>query len=212
MAGTGIFGGSFNPVHVAHLIIAERVREARELERVLFVPAARPPHKPQAPLAPAEDRQRMLELCLEGNEAFVVEPLELEREGPSYTLLTVRELRRRGVTDPVLLLGADSILDLPNWWQAEELVREAPVVGFRRPGYDLADGWGELAERFGAEWAEAVRRSMVDVPLMRISATEIRRRLQEGRSVRYMVPQAALDYIEERGLYRGQERALDGRG
>ncbi len=202
MPGTGIFGGSFNPVHVAHLIVAERVREVRGLERVLFVPAARSPHKPRAPLAPAQDRLRMLELCLEGNDAFAVESLELEREEPSYTLVTVRELRRRGTRDPVLLMGADSILDLPNWWHAEELAREVPIVGFCRPGYDLEGGWEELTDRFGADWAEAVRRSMVEVPLMQVSATDIRRRLREGRSVRYMVPEGVLAYIEERGLYR----------
>ncbi|MGD2174693.1 MAG: hypothetical protein PVJ27_04760, partial [Candidatus Brocadiaceae bacterium] len=120
-----------------------------------------------------------------------------------YTLLTVRELRRRmgPQVELFLLLGADSLLDLPNWWHASELVAEVPVIAFDRPGHPLAERWGELAAEFGEQWVESVRRLMVGTPLLEISATEIRRRVREGRSVRYLVPAAVRRYVMDRGLY-----------
>ncbi len=203
MARIGVLGGSFNPVHVAHLVLAEWARLERGLDRVLFVPAGQPPHKPSAPLAPAEDRARMVELAIAGNAHFELDRMELRRGGPSYTLTTVRELQRRFGTDArvFLLLGADSVLDLPTWWHARELVREAEVIGLDRPGSDLDEGLPALAGFFGERWVGRVRSLRVRAPQMGISASCIRQRIQSGLSVRYLVPDPVLDYIRQAGLY-----------
>ncbi|MCD6416394.1 MAG: nicotinate-nucleotide adenylyltransferase [Planctomycetes bacterium] len=203
MARIGILGGSFNPVHVAHLVLAEWVRVDRQLERVLFLPAGRPPHKSRAPLAPARHRARMLELALEGNRAFEMCRVELDSEGPSYTLRTVRQLRRRfGQADELfLLLGADSLLDLPHWWQARKLVEEVSIIAFGRPGYELERRWPELADEFGGDWVRVVKDLMVAAPLLNISATAIRERLRAGLSIRYLVPEPVREYILAQRLY-----------
>ena len=206
-ARIGVFGGSFNPPHVAHLILAERARVERALDRVLFVVAGQPPHKTPRPLAPGPDRLRMVELAIEGNPAFEAEDLELKRQGASYTLLTIRELRARfgAEAELFLLMGGDSLLDLPAWWRAEELVREAPIIAFGRPGNSLDAGLDGLAAHFGEAWVRQVRELMVQAPQMDISATEVRERVRAGLSVRYMVPEAVWEYIEQRGLYAGAE-------
>ena len=206
MSRIGIFGGSFNPIHLAHLILAERARVERALDTVLFVPAAHPPHKPPQSagvLAPAERRLRMVELAVEGNPGFEASSLELEREGPSYTLLTVRQVRqRRGPeAELFLVMGADSVLDVPNWWHAEELAREAEVIALERPGFALDEGLEGLVPVLGERWVRRVGELRVRAPLLGISATEIRRRLAAGESVRYMVPAPVLEYISAYGLY-----------
>jgi len=203
MARAGIFGGSFDPIHVGHLILAERARAERALDRVLFIPAGRPPHKPRQPLAPARDRLEMVRLAVRGNPAFEPSSIELDRDGPSYTLLTVRELRAQiGSADELfLVLGADSVRDIPNWWRASELVREVDIIAFDRPACTVEQAVDGLVKHFGRTWADRVLELKVDAPLLGISATEIRERLARGRSIRYMVPEAVRAYIMERGLY-----------
>jgi len=203
MKRIGIFGGSFNPIHTAHLILAEHAREEAGLERVLFLPAKQPPHKPSTPLASAEDRLRMVQLATEGNPAFEASALELERSGPSYTLLTVRQLREQAGPNVCLhlIVGADSIADMPNWWRARELVEQVELIGLPRPHVDL-ETVGLLDEAFGPEAARRLRSSLIRAPLIELSATEVRRRVREGRSVRYLVPAAVRDYILRHGLYR----------
>ncbi len=203
MAGTGIFGGSFNPVHVGHLILAERARSERSLDEVLFVPAPRPPHKSDRPLIAARHRMRMVELAIEGNPAFTALPLEIEREGPSYTLTTVRQLRQeKGGADLYLVLGGDSLHDIPTWWRAEELVREVDIIAFDRPGSTVEAALSRLTGVFGEAWAERVRELKVEAPLLDMSATDVRCRVGEGKSVRYLVPDAVHRYIIDNGLYR----------
>jgi nicotinate-nucleotide adenylyltransferase len=215
MSRIGLFGGSFNPVHVAHLILAECVAQERRLDRVLFIPARLPPHKPSEPLAPTADRLRMVELAVAGNPAFEVSPVEVEREGPSYTLTTVQAIAE-GMPEAelFLILGGDSVRDLCTWWRAQELVRCVDVIALDRPGAELDDHlpdlakcfgaeWAlpDLAKCFGAEWAERVRELRVRGPLLQISASDVRRRACEGRSIRYLVPEAVRQYIAEKGLY-----------
>ncbi len=202
---TGIFGGSFDPVHVAHLILAERVRETRSLDRVLFIPARRPPHKPERELGPGPQRLQMLRLAIEGNPAFEALPVELEREGPSYTLQTVRELRERlgEAAQLYLIVGGDSLREIPTWWHAEELVREVAIIAVPRPGSPIEEALAEPAERFGDDWAARTRRLAVEAPLMEVSATEVRRRVREGLSIRYLVPEAVRKHILFAGLYAG---------
>jgi nicotinate-nucleotide adenylyltransferase len=203
-ARVGLFGGSFNPPHVGHLVLAEWAHAERALDRVLFVVAGQPPHKAPRPLAPAADRLRMVGLAIEGNPAFEACDLELRRTGASYTLQTVRELRGGLGADVELFLivGGDSLLELPTWWHAQELAREVPIISFGRPGTALESGLDGLAAHFGQEWVLRTRELMVDAPLMEVSATAVRQRVRDGLSVRYMVPEAVRAYIEERRLYR----------
>ena len=204
MARIGLFGGCFNPVHCAHLILAERVREQAALDKVLFVPVRVPPHKPDLALAPARDRLRMLQLALAGNPHFETCTIELDREGPSYTLLTVRQLKRElGCgCELFLIVGSDSIRDMPRWWHAGELVREVEILGVQRPGFPLED-LSELQACFGAELVGRVRQSIVSAPLLGISATDIRERVRQRRSIRYLVPEPVRQHILSRGLYAG---------
>ncbi len=204
MARIGLFGGSFNPVHCAHLILAERVREEAALDKVLFVPVRVPPHKPDLTLAPARDRLRMLQLALAGNPHLEPSTVELERDGPSYTLITVRQLKQQLGSGCQLLLvvGTDSIRDMPHWWHAQELAREVGVIGLERPGFPL-DDVSELQACFGAELVRKIKDSIVSAPLLDISATDIRERVRTRRSIRYLVPEAVRQYILSRGLYAG---------
>jgi len=205
MARVGLFGGSFNPPHLAHLILAERARVERGLDRVLFIVAGSPPHKGARPLAPGPDRFHMVELAIQGNPAFEATDLELKTTGASYTLRTVRRLRRQVAAgdELFLMMGGDSLLELPTWWHAAELVREVPIIAFERPGSRLNEGLDALAAHFGEEWVRQVRELLVPAPLLDISATEVRERARAGLSIRYMVPEPVRAYILERGLYSG---------
>ncbi len=202
MARIGLFGGSFDPVHVAHLILAECARDQGALEKVLFVPARQAPNKPDVPLAPAGERLRMLQLAVAQNPYFEVSTVELDREEPSYTLLTVRQLKEALGRDCrlCLVVGTDSILDMPHWWHAEELIREVEVLALERPGFPLRD-LRRFRSCFGAEAEARIRKSVVKAPLLEVSATEIRQRLRQGRSIRYLVPERVRDYILAHGVY-----------
>jgi nicotinate-nucleotide adenylyltransferase len=203
MGATGIFGGSFDPVHVAHLALAERVRRDRALSRVLLVPALKPPHKPSAPLAPGHHRLRMLELATEHRPGLEASGIELERDGPSYTLLTVRQLRRDLGPDErlFLMVGGDMLADLPGWWHADELVREVDIIPVARPGSPLEAGLNAVAAAFGTGVARRTRDLAVEMPLMDVSASEIRARLRSGNPISGLVPAPVEDYIRHHGLY-----------
>ena len=188
---TGLLGGSFDPVHLGHLIAADRAAEALGLERVLFVPCARQPLKATGPVAAAGHRKAMLELAIAGRAGFALEPLELERPGsePSYTVDTLRALRARWPAERlVLLLGADAAADLPRWREVEEVVRLAEVAALTRPGVP--------------ETASGLVRFIVATPAIEISASEIRARCRAGKSIRYLVPDRVADYIERNHLYQ----------
>jgi nicotinate-nucleotide adenylyltransferase len=204
MTRTGLFGGSFNPIHVAHLVVAECARADAGLDEVLFVPARRPPHKHDAALAPGAQRLAMVQAALAGNDAFCACAAELERSGPSYTLLTVREIRRHLSSDAelVLILGGDMVADLPNWWHAQELVDEVGVIAVDRPGSRIEGALPALRGVFGAPWCRELMDRRVEAPLLEVSSTDIRRRVASGRSVRYLVPEPVRAYIHEHGLYR----------
>ena len=206
MARIGLFGGSFNPVHLAHLVLAEHAREECSLDKVLFVPARVPPHKPTLRLAPGGDRLEMLKLAAAGNPHFEVSAIEINREGPSYTLLTVRELKRTLGADGrlCLIVGADSVRDMPHWWRAEELIREVEIIGLQRPPIQSGELDG-LDKELSAQAAGKLKASMIKTPLLDISSTDIRRRVREGRSIRYLVPEAVREYILSHGLYRRED-------
>lgn len=194
----GIFGGSFDPVHQGHLILAEQCREQGELDEVWFVPAARPPHKLAAAQAGFGQRVEMLELALAGHPAFRVNQLENERTGPSYTADTLDLLARQHPEHEwALLVGGDTLRDLHTWYEPGRIVARASLLVMARPGAAVPSA-GELEERLGTP----VRLSMVDVPLIDISSSDIRTRLSQGRSIRYLLPRAVEVYAQEKKLYR----------
>jgi nicotinate-nucleotide adenylyltransferase len=183
----GLLGGTFDPIHFGHLRAAESAREALGLERVLFVTARTPPHR-KAPASSALDRFEMTRLATAGNEAFRASDLELHRDGPSYTVDTVSHLKANHPSDEiVLLVGADAYSEMGTWKDRERLMSLCRVAVMPRPGEE------PRADR------DALR---VEGPTLAVSASEIRRRVHEGRSVRYLVPEDVADYIAEKGLYR----------
>jgi nicotinate-nucleotide adenylyltransferase len=201
----GVFGGTFDPVHLGHLIVAEQCREQAGLDQVLFVPAARPPHKPEGATAAFARRVEMLELALAGQPAFRVEELERDRPGPSYTADTLEELHARQTGSEVfLILGADCLPDLPNWYQPERIVRLATLLVVNRIG---SPGWSEeeLSNILRMAPQSPLKLQTVNSPLIEISSSDVRSRARDQRSLRYLVPRAVECYIENQNLYRNVE-------
>jgi nicotinate-nucleotide adenylyltransferase len=200
----GIFGGTFDPVHYGHLIVAEQAREQAELDQVWFVPSARPPHKADRPISPFDRRADMLSLAIAGQEdKFRVEPIEKDRPGPSYTADTLDELNARHPnTDWFLLLGADSVKDLPDWYEPLRIIERATVLVAARPGHKVWTA-SELAAALGTDPGR-VRLRVVDVPLIDIASRDLRRRAAEGRSLLFQVPHSVRVYIREKALYRAE--------
>ena len=188
----GLFGGSFDPVHHGHLIVARVAAEVLNLGELRFVPAREQPFKQGKHRSSAAHRAAMLDLAVGGEQGFAVERAELGREGPSYTVDTLRMLREREpARELILLIGADAVAELGGWREAAELPRLARIVAFARPGSPAPD-------------SPLVART-IPVPAVAISATEIRRRVREGRSVRYWVPDAVAEYIVRPRLYLDPE-------
>lgn len=201
----GVFGGTFDPIHWGHLILAEQCREQRRLDKVLFVPAGQPPHKLAGQITAGKLRREMVELAIAGNATFAVSDVELRRPGPSYTVETLRELRREYAGDELfLLIGSDSLSELPQWRDPAKVAELASLVVVTRPGAPLTDLRG-LEGVLTAEQIGRVRENVVEMPLVGISATDLRQRVFEGRSVRYLVPRAVEMFIETHGLYQSAE-------
>jgi nicotinate-nucleotide adenylyltransferase len=203
----GVFGGTFDPIHLAHLAVAQEAAETLGLECVVFIPVGQPPHKPGQEVTPAEHRLAMVELAIAGNERFAVDRVELERAGPSYTVDTLEAMRASrdaaGLTaDLTLVLSADAFLGLTNWREPRRILELARVVVAPRDGYPAA-GPAFLAEHF-PDLAD--RATFLDGPRLRLSASELRARAAAGRSLRYLVPDAVAAYIGDHGLYQQPRR------
>jgi nicotinate-nucleotide adenylyltransferase len=203
----GVFGGTFDPIHVAHLAVAQEALEALGLERVVFVPAGQPPHKPGQVITSGEHRLAMVELAIAGNERFAVDRLELDRAGPSYTVDTLEALRAPGFVsggapDLTLILSAEAFLSLPTWNEPRRVLELACVAVAPRDGYPGASA-AFVTEHFPDQLARVV---FLDGPRLRLSATELRDRAAAGRSLRYLVPDAVAAYIDDHDLYRTPRR------
>ena len=202
MARIGLMGGSFDPIHLGHLVLAEEARESLGLERVLFVPNRLPPHKPGRQMASAADRLEMVKLAIADHGAFEACDVELRRDGPSYSIDTVRQLRAQHGDgwDIHFLIGADTLPELPTWFHAAELADLCKFVVASRPGQSLAN-LEPLRGTFTEAQIEATASRRIEIPLIGVSSTEIRRRVREGRSIRYLVPEAVREFIIRHGLY-----------
>jgi nicotinate-nucleotide adenylyltransferase len=204
----GVFGGTFDPIHLAHLAVAEEAAETLGLERILFIPAGQPPHKPGQAITPAEDRLAMVELAIAGNPRFGLDRLEIARAGPSYTVDTLAALRARSVAaggpagELTLILSAEAFLGLMSWHEPRRILELARVVVAPRDGYPEA-GPDFLAEHL-PDLAD--RATFLDAPRLRLSASDLRARAAAGRSLRYLVSDTVAAYIGDHGLYQHPRR------
>ncbi len=203
LSGVALYGGSFNPIHHGHLIVARAVAEHLGLARVVLIPAAKPPHKEGQPLADARDRLEMCRLAVAGEPLLEVSDLEFHRDGPSYTFDTVSEFRRRLGAEETLcwIIGADTLPELHLWYRIRELVDRCRIVTAVRPGYDAPD-LSPLLEKLSVIQVARLQQDIIATPGIDISATDIRDRVRQGRSIRYLVPEAVCGFIERRQLYR----------
>lgn len=198
----GLYGGSFDPVHYGHLLLAECCRETLALDEVWLIPAARPPHKQSRVLAPEKQRYEMLELALAGHEQLRASKLELDRGGVSYTvdtLLSVRELAPGA--ELFLLMGADSLADLPTWREPRRICELSLPAVVRRGGSAEPD-FEALRGVISDERLTAMRAAQVQMPLIELSSTDLRQRAASGRSLRFRTPRAVEKYIETQRLYQ----------
>jgi nicotinate-nucleotide adenylyltransferase len=187
-----LFGGSFNPPHIGHLIVIECVRDALHLDKIMFIPSAQTPNKHNTLLAPALARLAMTQLAVEHNPAFEVSDIELQRKGISYTIETINEISalypRASLS---LIIGADNLIEFETWKSPDDILAKVDLVVMTRPGYDLRSIDPKL-NRIA---------KMVNVPAIGISSTDIRRRVKLGRSINYLVPPKVHDFILGRRLY-----------
>ncbi len=200
----GILGGTFDPVHIGHLIIAEEARSRLDLERVIFVPAAISPFKTGKSGGSPLDRLKMVELATENNEYFSVSKIEIERGGISYTVDTLREMRRfyGRSAELFFIIGADAIVEIRKWKDPQVMLSECTLVAASRPGYSLENIEEFIPERTSEGLPASERLIRMKIPDIGISSTDIRERIATGRAFRYMVPERVWSYIMEMGLYR----------
>ncbi len=198
----GILGGTFDPIHIGHLMMAEEAAAALDLDRVFFIPNRQPPHKDEEGVTPPDDRYLMTLKATAGNELFHVSRIELEREGPSFTIDTVLDIKEKiqdgselnisEKTKIFLIIGMDSLLDLKNWKDPQKLVSEVILAVAPRPGCsnDSIPGW--LLEKT----------VFLPMPAIDLSSSRIRQRVRCGKPIRYLVPPSVEEYIKTKGLYR----------
>ncbi len=217
MKKIALFGGTFNPIHYGHLRLAEEVREGLALEPVVFVPAAVPPHKGGAEASTARSRLEMTGIAIAGNPSFEVSDMEIRRGGPSYTVETLRELKKEGYKGAKdlsisLIIGGDSFNDITTWCEYEEILTLASLIVVERPHTPVKKVAEVLPERLARKYrydreAEAYQSSFgtsityLTTTLMAISSSDIRERVRQGLSIRYLLPPEVAEYIMKNRLY-----------
>ena len=202
--GILLFGGTFDPIHNGHLIIARSAAEKLRVERVVLVPSANPPHKNHSSLTPARHRLAMTRLAVAGNELFEVSDCELKRAGPSFTFDTVRHFREQNGPNVSLywLIGGDTIKELACWYKVEQLVDECTIVTAGRPNCDMETGFGVFRGKLSDEQIARLKQFILETPLVDISATNIRHRIRRGLTISDLTPPTVQDYIIENKLYK----------
>lgn len=198
----GIIGGTFDPIHYGHLLAAEWAGEVFELDKIIFIPAARPPHKDPASVINGDHRYRMVELAIKDNPAFTASPLELERRGYSYTVDTIRHyLEADPQLDIRFILGVDALQLIYTWKEVGQLIKLCRFIVVTRPGYQL-DRCDPVFATVPAELWDRIE--LLSIPGLEISSSEIRKRVAAGQSVRYLLPPGVADYIKKNDLYRNE--------
>ncbi len=194
----GILGGTFDPPHIGHLVIAEEARSALSLARVYFVPARQPPHKLDQQVTPLEDRLAMLRLAVDDNPFFTISLVEANRPGPSYTVDTIRELRKEfpPFTEIFFIEGMDSLAALPTWHHPEELIQLCYLAVLKRPGFEA-----DLDALEAVVPGVKSRVVFIPAPELEISSHELQSRCRAGHSLEYLVPKGVDEYIAEHHLY-----------
>lgn len=204
MKKVGIMGGTFNPIHTAHLILAENAYEQFRLDQIVFMPSKQPAYKDLGDIIAKEHRQKMIELAIEGNPHFSIDTMEYEREGNTYTADTLIELHQKYPDNEYyFIVGGDSLYQLEHWNRPQVILSLAHILAAQRE--DITDDRmiakiDELEESFHAD----IR--LIHIPQFDISSNMIRERLREGKTVRYFVPEKVDDYIREHGLYQKKEQ------
>jgi nicotinate-nucleotide adenylyltransferase len=202
MLRIGIYGGSFDPIHMGHLLIAETVRELCELDQVVFVPAATAPHKQDQQVTSAKHRRELVELAVGGYAPFSLDDRELERGGVSYTVDTLKAIHGERPDDRLfLIMGGDSLVDLPTWKSPQEICRLARPIVVARPGAPPPDP--TILQTLMPDLStNEIQSCLIELPLIEISSTDIRQRVQNGQPIRFRTPRSVEKYIETQGLYR----------
>ena len=197
----GVFGGTFDPVHYGHLVLAEYCREQCRLDQVWFLPAAVPPHKQRQSLAPAPDRLEMLNLAIGGHETLTVCTLELDCGGINYTVDSLETLRQEYPNETFFfLMGADSLHEMPTWKNPQRICQLATLAIVQRAGTPEID-FNVLAPFLPEPRLHEIEQYRVEMPLIDLHSTQIRRRIHLGLSIRYQVPRAVEKYVQAQGLY-----------
>ena len=205
-ARVGLLGGTFDPVHVGHLVLAEQCREQAELDEVWFVLAGAPPHKGGKAIALAKHRLEMLKIAVSGTPWFSICEIELDRDGPSYTVDTLEQLKSRHPEHEFrLLVGADMLADFPNWREPARIASMCRLVAVNR-GRDL-DSVRALARQLTQNLAADIQ--VIEMPAIDVSATDIRERVSQGRSIRFLTPRGVEMYIAAQGLYAASQPSTD---
>jgi nicotinate-nucleotide adenylyltransferase len=197
----GVFGGTFDPVHVGHLIVAEQCREQAQLDQVLFIPAARPPHKQDKLLTSYDQRVQMLMLAISGNPAFRIDEREKDRPGPSFTADTLAQLRASHPgAELFLIMGSDTVRDLPSWHEPMRVLELANLLIVPRPSWPIPSA-EDIRSTLASADSVALRYQVCAMPLVDIASRDLRGRIAAGHSVRYMLPRAVEAYIDDKKLY-----------
>jgi nicotinate-nucleotide adenylyltransferase len=198
-----LYGGSFDPIHVGHLIIARSVAEAINADRVLLLPTASPPHKEAGALTSAGHRAQMVRLAIEDERLFELNDHDMTREGKTYTVDTIRHFLAQfdDGTEICWIIGADSLAELADWYEVATLVDLCRIVTAARPGWDDMS-LDHLTSRLSAAQIARLKENILETPRIDISATMIRHRTRTGRSIRYLVPESVRAYIEQHRLYK----------
>lgn len=198
-AKLGIMGGTFDPIHFGHLVTAEVARDRFQLNKVIFVPSGHPPHKESSRITEAKHRYLMTVLAVASNPYFEVSGLEIERSGPSYAIDTVQEFRQTYPSDLIYFItGADAILELLTWKNVEQLLKICYFIAATRPGYNL-DYLDSILQKLPPKADQRI--FFLEVPALAISSTDIRRRLEEGCTIKYLLPENVEHYIIKKKLY-----------
>lgn len=194
-----MMGGTFDPIHYGHLVAAEAARYEFSLDKVVFIPAGQPPHKPDRQVSPAFHRVAMVRLGISSNPYFEISTVEVERPGPSFTVDTLAEFRRLYPSAVLYFItGADAVAEIQTWHRFEELLRLCLLVGVSRPGYPLEDLQEGLAG-LDCEFRQRIR--LLPVPGVAVSSSEIRERVHAGKPIKYLLPEAVEEYVIRQGLY-----------